>query len=601
MRPMESPIFIVAAAALLAVHPASAQTPQAKQSRPVETARADFAPWQPSQLRELRKKYGFVGPGPTKPMPKAAFPSYLTAPKTVEELMPAARAAVRQTGGRSPLGLVEKGEIAVVVVAFDAIEIVQQAMVAAMKERGVELRVLWENELAGASKEDLAQIKTAKRVFRAGDGQQELDFYYDITGRVPDPKKAREWFRQQNPELFNATWPEIKYPNERLAEIASGYDGKVAQGLIAYLDKNADVKHVFFRTGGRPYAAMAMKHHGRKHTGNYTYLNHYDIMSKVPAFPPDVWKLIESKTVEPIGFVDRVETSDPEGTAIAFDVSQDMATAWAKGVYLQGHLFMVPSQAAGQWPYSIVEYPALQKEYLPPVQMKIDAVVASTNSHKATHPRIEIVVKNGLIESVKGGGLYGEGWRLLLDAPGHKTLTWPHMKEPGFWWLHEAGLGTNPKYFKHPAEILEGGNLSERNVGGTIHWSFGAEVLHGPEKPGELSPLTVAFAKEHNVPLGHAMHNHNLLPTYQVRIAGTGQWVNLVEHGRMSMADDLYVRALASRYGNADEILAQDYVPAIPGITVEGNYETYARDPGPYWEKWAKEILDGTSPYLKKQ
>jgi hypothetical protein len=41
--------------------------------------------------------------------PQPRFPSYLKPPKSVEEVMPFARAAVRQTDGRTPLGLVEKG------------------------------------------------------------------------------------------------------------------------------------------------------------------------------------------------------------------------------------------------------------------------------------------------------------------------------------------------------------------------------------------------------------------------------------------------------------------------------------------------------------
>src|SRR4051794_5475988 len=82
---------------------------------------------------------------------------------------------------------------------------------------------------------------------------------------------------------------------------------------------------------------------------------------------------------------------------------------------------------------------------------------------------------------------------------------------PGYWWLYEAGTGTNPKYFKHPGEmllpvsareLLLGGNLSERNVAGVIYWAVGAEAEHGLEKPGAVSPKTVEFGKQHNVPIG---------------------------------------------------------------------------------------------------
>ena len=71
-------------------------------------------------------------------------------------------------------------------------------------------------------------------------------------------------------------------------------------------------------------------------------------------------------------------------------------------------------------------------------------------------PRIEVRVKDGLISDVKGGGLYGEGLKLFQNYPGTKELTWPMQKKPGYWWLYEAGMGTNPKYFKHPGEVGDG-------------------------------------------------------------------------------------------------------------------------------------------------
>ena len=50
--------------------------------------------------------------------PAPRFPSYLRPPKSIDDVMPYARAAVRQTGGRTPLGLVEKGTAALIVILF---------------------------------------------------------------------------------------------------------------------------------------------------------------------------------------------------------------------------------------------------------------------------------------------------------------------------------------------------------------------------------------------------------------------------------------------------------------------------------------------------
>ena len=42
--------------------------------------------------------------------PEARFPSYLQKPQSIEEIMPYAQSAVRQTGGRTPLGQIEPGK-----------------------------------------------------------------------------------------------------------------------------------------------------------------------------------------------------------------------------------------------------------------------------------------------------------------------------------------------------------------------------------------------------------------------------------------------------------------------------------------------------------
>jgi hypothetical protein len=44
--------------------------------------------------------------------------------------------------------------------------------------------------------------------------------------------------------------------------------------------------------------------------------------------------------------------------------------------------------------------------------------------------------------------------------------------------------------------------------------------------------------------------------------------------------DDPEVRKLAANYGDPDEILKEDWIAPIPGITTPGSYEEYARNPG---------------------
>jgi len=561
------------------------------------------APWNPEDMDKRRKEVGLIGPGPQTAIPEARFPGYLKSPETVELMMSQAMAAVSQKGGRTPLGIVEPGEIVLIVVPYDAEPMVQEAITLAFEKRKIEARIVYENDLVGVSKDEMAALRQAKQLFKAGDGQQESGDMFQQLGAWGDFNVYKDWIKEHDPVYYNATWPEINYPSEKLAELDKNYNLAVSEAVIKYLDEHEEIDRVYFRTGGRTLARSSLKHQGKKLVGNYTYMNQYDLMSQVPNVPADVWRMLEGKVIDPLGFVDRYEATDPEGTALWGDVTPEEGKNWAEGSYQQGHLYMLPSQSSGRYPYSRINYPATGTNWIEPTQLRTNGIVASTNSHATNHARIEVHFKEGYIQKITGGGLYGDGMRLSIQYPKINDMIWPFQKRPGFWYLYEAGTATNPKYFKHPGEILEGGNMSERNAGGVIHWSFGVEVQNGPE-PGYstmISPKTLQFAKDNNLPVGHGMHHHNLLPTYQVRIRDGGNWITLIEHGQIQTYTDPEVRALASRYGDPDVLLRRDWIPELPGITVAGDYDRdYASDPGTYWIKWAHSIQDGTNKYLGK-
>ncbi len=576
---------------------------RADKSQPLAERKQAYAPWDPADMVARRKEYGLIGPGAKNPVPAPVFPSYLKKPDSIDQLMPAARAASRQSQGRAPLGLVDAGKHLLIVVGeirdTRPNMMVQEAIKRAMEERGVKTTVLTIWDLLGMSEAQFADFRTGIRTYAIGDGQRELEYFFNYTGIMPDPEKGREWVRQQDQALYDATWPLPKYDNDHYARLAKDYVKEVPDRLVAWLDKHPEIDWIVWRSGGRTNTRKFVRHHGEKLLGNYTYLDLYDLMSQVPDFPSDVWRMIETKTIEPIGFADRAEVTDPEGTAFGYDVSEKEAKSWAAGIYNQGHLYMFPAQASGRFPYSLVEFPAVIDNYQPLILPEVNGVVASTSSHAATYPRLEVKIRSGKVAEVNGGGLYGEGLKLFQSYPGTQDLQWPYAPKPGYWWLFEAGMGTNPKYFKHPGEVLEGNNLSERNAAGVIHWAFGAEAAQGPNDTREWSKETNEFAIKNNVPRGHSMHQHNLLPTYQLRLRDLDQWATLVEHGGLSALNDVGVRALASRYGNPDVILRRDYIPALPGINAPGTYEEYARNPGAYWTQWANKINGGTYEFFK--
>src|SRR5262245_6475307 len=139
----------------------------AEPGQPLDQRKAIYAPWSPEQMAQRRKEYGLIGPGTTKPVPPPAFPSYLKKPESVEQLMPQARAAVRQTGGRTPLGLVERGKHLLIVVGEvrDSVPnmMVQEAIRRALEERGVKCTILTMWEVLGMSETEFMEFRKAVR------------------------------------------------------------------------------------------------------------------------------------------------------------------------------------------------------------------------------------------------------------------------------------------------------------------------------------------------------------------------------------------------------------------------------------------------------
>lgn len=524
------------------------------------------------------------GPQTAVQYPEPRFPSYLKAPKGLDDVMPFARAAVRQTGGRTPLGLLKEGQVGLMVLPHDSEELIVQAIQRAAAERGVDLRTVWTYELKGITREHEVALQKGEHWWGTEDGYMEFESWVDKFG---DPEAAKAWLKARRPDLYDAMYPSIPVPNVRARN--------EGEGLVAYLDQHSEIGAVFWGHGGRTSHRKRLEHHGDKFYGNSTYTDRWTVMSKVPEFPGDVWRLEEEKAIEPIAFADLIRVHDPQGTNFTYELTADVAAQWSKGVYQQGHLYMFPTQAGGRFPNSLIEYPALMKDvYVPPMDSMVTGVIAGTTNHTGFFPRIEVHLKDGRITEVKGGGLYGEIWREFLQFPGINDKTYPYFDRPGYWYVYEAGTGTNPKYFGGLRATTE-----ERNVSGVVHWAFGREVQHGPDGP-EVPQVWRDFVKANNLPGSHWLHIHNVLMTYQLRIRGTEQFVTVVDKGRLTSLDSPEVRALASRYGDPDEILKQEWVRHLPGINAPGSFEEYSASPAKFEKQIDEEIERGTYRYFSK-
>ena len=530
--------------------------------------------------------------------PEPRFPSYLKQPGSLEEAMPYARDAVRQTGGRTPLGQVEPGKTVALFAGERSLigpnPLVLEALVEAYKELDVKaLIVLPETE--GNS-------------VRVGTGYTSEDSYMEIDNWINynflDKEEPKDWLRQEEPELYSEMYPEkprerqeIKLDPSVLRRLREHPNFRFWSGTPKeYLDKHGEgIDAVYARYGGREGTRKDLGRHGNKFYGNFIFDDYNELMSKVPSYPGDLWRLVEERVIEPLAWADRAHITDAEGTDVTFDVTEQEAKDWAESTYYPGHLFLFPHQGTTRLP--AIFYPTLTR-WIAAFIPKANGVVAGTRSHTGVFPRIEVDLVDGRISEVRGGGRYGELWRALLDWPKLREVQYPYYEDigKGYFWAYETALGTNPKFYTRFDEAMKGKWMTEREAAGVIHWGFGVEVRS--DRPGEEGRF-LEFRKKTNAPRGHWFHIHNMFVTFKVRIRGTDRWLTLVDKGRITALDDPEVRLLASRYGDPDEVLRAEWIPSVPGINAPGDYQKdFANYPWTHITKVMQEVEDGTYPYL---
>ena len=288
-------------------------------------------------------------------------------------------------------------------------------------------------------------------------------------------------------------------------------------------------------------------------------------------YPGDVWQLAEEQLLEPIAYASGLEITDPEGTNIRADITEDMARRWAQGAYQRGHLYMFPNQATGRFGYSIVDYPAFNRKWLArePIA-KVEGVIAGTQGHGGFFPRWEVVFKDGFITDVRGGGPQGDALREFLNYPGLNDLVYPYHTTPGYWYLYEIAFGSHPKGFRHPLQIQRNGStIGERIRSGVIHWGLGIRLWHDPDAPTE-SKKWAEFTEKHNVPRDHGWHTHTYFTTYKLKLRNANKWVDPARQG----ADDESRRSRGARAGFA---LRRPRLPPRGGLDSGGPGHQCAR------------------------
>jgi hypothetical protein len=533
------------------------------------------------------------GPTGAEPYPEPRYPSYLKPPSSIEEVLPHVRPLVRNKTGfqGAGLGIAKAGETVTFVLGPDADDLIVRAVKQAMEERGVHVNLVHEYEMVGVSREDAMEYRKIRRSYTSEQGYMEAATW--VESNFPQPEAVKTWLKDRRPDLYDKLFPKNRELSPRLREVQQKLLlPNMGQGIQAYLRKHPEVRGIFWGKGGGTFLRRNLHPLEDRFLGLFVVDNRWDVMSALGTYPGDVWQLAEDQTMEPLVHVDKMTAKDPEGTDVWADINEEQARNWARGVYQRGHLYMFPNQATGRFGYSVVDYPAFQKEWLPREPLAvIHGTLAGTVNHTGFFPRWEVhFTDNGYIGEVKGGGIVGDALREFMQLPHINDLAYPFHNEnhKGYWYLYEIAFGTHPKAFRNPAGLDEGTAIPERLRAGVIHWGLGITLHHDPGVQTQSQKL-LDFTAQYNLPRDHGFHTHTYFTTYQVRLRNANRWVKLLDKGRLTSLDNAEVRALASRYGNPDQLLTEDWRPEIPGINAPGNYAAdYAPDP---W-RTVKTVID---------
>jgi hypothetical protein len=525
--------------------------------------------------------------------PEPRFPSYLKPVSTVEEVLPHVRPLARNKTGvqGAGLGVANPGDTVVFVTTSAADPLIVEAVKRAMEERGVKVNVVPEYEMVGVSKDEALAFQKIRRSYTSEQGYMEAATW--VESNFPDPEAIKTWLKGRRPDLYDKLFPQSRELSPRLKEVQQKLMLPVlGKGIQDYLTKHPDVRGVFWGKGGGTFLRRNLHPLENKFLGLFLVDNRWDVMSALGTYPGDVWQLAEDQLMEPLVHVDKITAKDPEGTDAWADINEEQAAHWARGVYQRGHLYMFPNQATGRFGYSVVDYPAFQKEWLPREPLAIiHGQIAGTTNHTGFFPRWEVHFNDqGYISEVKGGGLVGDALREFMQLPGINDLVYPFHKpeHKGYWYLYEIAFGTNPKAFRNPQGLEEGTVIPERLRSGVVHWGLGITLHHDPGVQTQSQKL-LDFTKQYNMPRDHGFHTHTYFTTYKVHLRDADRWVTLLDKGRMTSLDNAEVRALASRYGDPDQLLAEDWRPEITGINTPGDYmKDYAPDP---WKR-VKSVID---------
>ncbi len=306
---------------------------------------------------------------------------------------------------------------------------------------------------------------------------------------------------------------------------------------------------------------------GTRIRNNWVYSTYEDFISRVNGVPDEIWRTVDLMVVDAFRNASAVRITSPEGTDIGWKVTPEQAELWPKGAYISGHILGSTIQGI-RFGHPAETFLREAKTLMP----TLNGVIGGTSNHTGYYPHISVTIESGMIVKIEGGGRYGDLWREVVDR--YRDVQYPGFPYKGWAYFNDASIGTNPKSHRQIETLWKYNdswtNLPERAQAGVIHFGFGAE--HWDE-------TFLSYAKENKLPTMHFPHVHNLFATYEIQQRDTGEWVKIIDKGRITALDHPRVVRLASSLGGPSH-LEYDWIPAVPGINYPGDYRRdYAHDP----------------------
>ena len=300
-------------------------------------------------------------------------------------------------------------------------------------------------------------------------------------------------------------------------------------------------------------------------------------------FPEELAQTIDRKGWEILRQAQEIHLIDPEGTDVRWSIFPEH---WAvmEGTHPtirtigMGYPMGIPQDVSPYYAYGqggTTERPLIGGHLaampLDVILERSDAegVVGGTTNHAGMFPHIKLTIKNHQVVEVEGGGEFGRRWRDVLEK--HEGVQYPMRPRPGHNYFIESSIGTNPFRYR-PHNVMEDNSpgglwVDERGRSGVIHLGFGVILWENR-----------AYGVQHGYSSSHS-HIHLYFPTLTVTTRD-GRQIKLIDKGHLTVLDDPEVRQVAAKYGDPDELLQERWIPAIPGINVEGDYfKDYANDP----------------------